>query len=134
MNLKFLVLPVLLALFLPCRTSFSALPEAMWGSIEQAWRAHDAAGILAYAGSSVRIQINDREPGNYSREQAQAILQDYFSGIQTVSFAFRDKSQRVATGDHRWQRGGRAGAGTVTVISEQASGGWVLTEIYVRDG
>lgn len=129
---RFRVTAGLLALLLSC-TSLAAGPDGLWTTVEQAWVVHDAGTILAYASDPVRLGIN-AWPDYYSRDQAQAKLQEYFNGIETVSFQFDDKSRSTVVGAHRYRRNGQEHeTGQVRMTAEEREAGWVITEIYVQD-
>jgi hypothetical protein len=110
-------------------------PETIVGNIERAIVAEDAKGVAQYFGKQVFLSLQNSEGSYYSSNQAQYVLQDFFTSHRVIAFKFTSvnatASTSYATGGGRIKLKGNRAAIQVYISLTKAGDRWVISQFNV---
>jgi hypothetical protein len=119
-----------------------SIVSAVFDSIESAWRAGDARGLVAsFAPGRILLRLPgnaSQAPGHFSHQQCLLILGNHFEANVVRRFRFEHrqapevtpgKAVGLATVSWRKLGGGRTKEGRMLVVLERTAAGWGVSEM-----
>jgi len=90
----FLLVSILVSAAAPVAIRFSGTSLDVMDAIAQELQNGHAEGVTAYFGESTEVAVLDKG-GSYSREQALAVLQNFFAQNKVIAFYLLEKGKNM---------------------------------------